>query len=112
MFAWNAYFYMENRSHAQTWHISRKRASYRACESAKESSWAIVRAEYSISVVKNYRDSIMNEIMPRPSCGATLGFSQGIGEWAYDFKDIMDAAHKVDRYFSKECDSPRLPDKI
>ncbi|WP_324733725.1 hypothetical protein [Pseudomonas paeninsulae] len=70
--------------------------------------WLAGSTNEAISAMTGYLESVRTTRLPRPSNGAGLGFSRGIGEWADDYKHLMGLAYEIDRYYSDNCNCARI----
>ena len=70
--------------------------------------WLVESTNEAISAMSGYLESVYTSRLPRPSAGAGLGFSRGIGEWADDHEPLMALAYEIDRYYSENCNCARV----
>jgi hypothetical protein len=70
--------------------------------------WLVDSAAESVKAIKGYLKSAKAGKLPRPSQGAGLGFSRGLGEWAEDYEELMGLAYKIDEFYSNDCNSKRI----
>lgn len=60
--------------------INECRRIHESAES-NEPTWLVESTNEAISAMSGYLESVYTSRLPRPSDGAGLGFSRGIGEW-------------------------------
>ena len=83
----------------------------RRIQESAESNWPVWlfdSTNEAISAMTGYLESVRTSQLPRPSDGAGLGFSRGIGEWADGYEHLMALAYEIDRYYSENCNCVRV----
>jgi hypothetical protein len=69
--------------------------------------WLHRAAEESTTTMRSYLASVQSGLLARPSGGAGLGFSRGLGEWADGQERLMALAYTIDRFYKMDCNCSR-----
>ena len=70
-------------------------------------AWVVTCSEEAIATIRKHLGNASTASLPRPSQGASLGFSRALGEWADNYKPVMTCAYAVDSFYKWDCDCPR-----